>query len=132
MAESTHSRRPSLRTVSQNIPRVSLGGRLHENYRSSQGASGTPDESERLVQPLLASSLSPVKEENKRGSEEESQPERKRGGDEFFGVSDNVRRIDSEGSVFIAHPSPSSRSLFLSRSGGMGPNPGACHPAQIN
>lgn len=57
--------RPSLRIVSQNILRVPLGGRLHENYSSSPGASGTPDESERLVQPLLASSLCSMKRENK-------------------------------------------------------------------
>lgn len=57
--------RPSLRIVSQNILRVPLGTRLHENYSSSLGASGTPDESERLVQPLLASSLCSLKRENK-------------------------------------------------------------------
>lgn len=111
-----------------------LGGRLHENYHSSQGASGTPDVAELLIRPLLASSLRPMKRESKeaqrkraseRGRGEES------GGDEF-GVSNNVRRIDSGGSAFIAHPSLSSGSFFLSHSGGMGPNPGACHPAQIN
>lgn len=91
---------------------VSLGGRRHENGRSP-----------RLAQPLLASSPSTTKEKNKgRGNVD---------GDEF-GVSNNVRRIDSEGSASVAHPSRSGRSLFLSRSGGMGPNPGACHSAQIN
>lgn len=70
--------RPSLRVVSQNILRVPLGGRLHENYHSSQGASGTPDVAELLVRPLLASSLRPMKRENKetqrkRASEKEEE-----------------------------------------------------------
>lgn len=53
----THCRssRPSLeKKVSQNILRVSLGRRLYENYCSFQGATWKPDESERLVQLLLA------------------------------------------------------------------------------
>lgn len=53
--------------------------------------------------------------ERLRGKKESQREWRESGGDEF-GVSNNVRRIDSEGgSAFIAHHSPSSRSLFLPR-----------------
>lgn len=53
-----------------------------------------------------------------------------RGGE--FGVSNNVRRIDPERSDCRGSGLAERRSLFLCRSGGTGPNSGACHPAQIN
>lgn len=77
--------------------------------------------------PLLASSLCPMKRQNKeapRRRASEAGGEAQSGGVEF-GVSNNVRCIDSEGSAFVARPLPLGRSR-------VGPNCGACHPAHVN
>lgn len=74
--------------------------------------------------------------ERLRGKKESQRERRESGGDEF-GVSNNVRRIDSEGdllSLLITHRAADhSSSLALALSlRWRGPSPGACHPAQIN
>ncbi|KAK9531064.1 hypothetical protein VZT92_010515 [Zoarces viviparus] len=95
---------PPERSLTQH-PGVSLGGR--ENVRVLVG---------RALFGLVFQS-------HEGGERRGSKGERRAAGGDEFSVSHNVRPIDSEGSVFTAHPSRSSRSLVLSRSGGTGPNP---------
>lgn len=86
-----------------------------------------------LVQHFTSREREKKKEQERFRGKESQREGRESGGDEF-GVSNNVRRIDSEGICFHCSSLteqqitlPPSRSLRW-----RGPSPGACHPAQIN